>query len=181
MRSLVRLLFVVLLLAVSAALARADVFSGFDVMSATVIQQHQSSFSGLGMRARLKSAQLIEGIDFLPYVEYWRASTTVESFDITTARKDATLGADARVTLTRAGWKPYLGAGLGLHFLTSEVNAPSLGLHDASHSVIKGGLSGMAGVAFPITKHFDNFIEVKYHHLPGFSQVKINWGLGWGR
>ena len=181
MRSFVRLLFVALLLAVSAALARADVFSGFDVMSATVMQQHQSSFSGLGMRARLKSSRLVDGIDFLPYIEYWRNSTTVEPFNITTTRKDATLGADVRVTIPRKGWKPYLGAGLGLHFLSSEVNAPTLGLHDASDSVIKGGLSGLGGVSFPISEHFDNFIEVKYHHLPGFSQLKINWGLAWGR
>jgi len=180
MRNALRLLYVALLLVVSAALARADVFSGLDVMSSTVVQQHQSSFSGLGLRARVKSARIVEGIDFLPYVEYWRNSATVEPFGITTARKDATLGADVRFSFQRTGWKPYLGAGFGLHFLSTEVDAPSLGLRHASDSVIKGGLSGLAGVSFPLSTHLDNFIELKYHHLPGFSQLKVNWGLAWG-
>ena len=26
------------------------------------------------------------------------------------------------------GWNPYVGAGYGIHFLSSEINAPTLGL-----------------------------------------------------
>jgi hypothetical protein len=59
------------------------------------------------------------------------------------------------------------------------VNAPSLGLDHASDSVIKGGLAALAGTSFGITPRFSNFIELKYHNLPGFSQLKINWGLSY--
>jgi hypothetical protein len=174
-----RLLFVAALLILSAALARADVLTGVDLMNSTVMQQHQSSFSGLGARARLHSARIVEGFDLLPYVEYWRNSGTVEPFGISTSRKDATLGADVRFSFRRGGWYPYLGAGYGLHFLSTEVDAPTLGLRHAHDSLIKGGLSALGGVAFPLTGHLENFIELKYHHLSGFSQLKINMGIGW--
>jgi hypothetical protein len=72
-----------------------------------------------------------------------------------------------------------VGAGLGVHFLSTEVDAPSYGLNHATDSVIKGGLSALAGITFPLSKRLDNFIELKYHHLPGDSQLKINMGIAW--
>jgi len=73
----------------------------------------------------------------------------------------------------------FLGAGFGLHFLSTEVDAPSLGLHHANDSMIKGGLSALAGITLPLSKRLDNFMELKYHHLPGYSQLKINMGIAW--
>ena len=181
MRIVLRFCIVTLLLLVSAVLARAQVFSGVDVMTATVMQQNQSSFSGVSARVRLRSTSIVEGFDLLPYVEYWRNGTRIEipGHTITSTRKDATLGADARYTFQREGWRPYVGAGLGVHFLSTEVDAPSLGLNHANDSVIKGGLSALAGITFPLTKRLDNFMELKYHHLPGSSQLKINMGIAW--
>jgi hypothetical protein len=179
MRLAIRLFSVALLLLVSAALARAQAFSGVDAMNSTVMQQHQSSFSGLGARVRLRSARIVEGFDLLPYVEYWRNTTRIDPFGITSTRKDATLGADVRFTFKREGFRPYVGAGYGLHFLSTEVHAPTLGLRHASDSILKGGLSALGGVTFPLTKHLDDFTELKYHHLPGYSQVKINMGIAW--
>jgi len=181
MRVILRFGLVTLLLLISAALARAQVFSGVDVMNSTVMQQHQTSFSGLSTRARLHSARIIEGIDFLPYLEYWRNSARVEIPDviITSTRKDATVGGDARYTFKREGWQPYVGAGFGIHFLSTEVDAPSMHLDHASNSVIKGGLSALTGVTVPLTAHLDNFMELKYHHLPGYSQLKLNMGIAW--
>ena len=181
MRIALRLFSVTLLLLVSAALARAQVFSGVDAMNSTVMQQHQSSFSGVGVRVRLHSAQIVEGFELLPIIEYWRNGTSVEPFGITTSRKDATLGADIRYSFKGEGWRPYLGGGLGVHFLATDVDAPSLGLHNQRDSVIKGGLSALAGITFPLTKHVDNFVELKYHQLRGYSQLKFNMGIAWGR
>lgn len=181
MRIVLRFCVVTLLLLVSAVLARAQVFSGVDVMTSTVMQQHQSSFSGLSARVGLRSTRIVAGFDLLPYVEYWRNSARVEIPDITitSIRKDATLGADARYTFQRRGWRPYLGAGLGIHFLSTEVDAPSVDVNHVSESVIKGGLSALVGITFPLTGHLDNFTELKYHHLPGYSQLKINMGISW--
>jgi hypothetical protein len=32
-------------------------------------------------------------------------------------------------------------------------------------------------VSFAIAGRFNNMIELKYHHIPDHSQLKINWGL----
>lgn len=159
--------------------APAAVLSGLDGMTATVFQEGQSSFSGLGLRARLRSEQLVKGIEFMPTIEYWRNSNNISPFNIEATRKDATLAMDVRYTFKSGSWKPYLGVGMGVHFLSSRVNAPQLGLDDASDSLIKGGASALAGISFPFTTRVENFIELKYHHLPGYRQLKLNWGLAW--
>ena len=172
---------IALALLISPALARAanGPIAGLDGWTATVFQEGQSSFSGLGLRARLKSAQLVDGISLMPTVEYWRIASTVKPYGIRTTRKDATLGFDARYDIPARRWKPYVGAGFGIHFISSEVNAPTLGLNDASTSVIKGGLAALAGASFGITERVGNFIELKYHHVTDYRQFKINWGLSY--
>jgi hypothetical protein len=180
MRILLRLCLVTVLLLLSAALARASTFGGADLMTATVMQKHQSSFSGLSVRARLTSARIVEGFELQPFVEYWRTSTTVDPPDVTVSRKDATLGAGLGYRFHRAGWRPYVSGGLGVHFLSSKVNAPQLGLDDQTDSVIRGGLYALAGIGVPLSDHVQNFLELEYHHLPDVSQLKINMGIGWG-
>jgi hypothetical protein len=154
-----------------------SILAGVDLMSATVLQEKQSSFSGLGLRARLKPQSLVPNVELMPSIEYWRNSSTVTPYDIRATRKDATLAFDARYVFHPNGWEPYLGLGYGLHFLSSRVDAPGLGIHDESTSVIKGGLSALGGLSFGLTDRIDNFVELKYHHIPDYRQLKINWGL----
>lgn len=154
-----------------------SILAGVDVMSATVLQEKQSSFSGLGLRARLKPHSLIPNVELMPSIEYWRNSSTVTPYDIRATRKDATLAFDARYVFHPAGWEPYLGLGFGMHFLSSRIDAPGLGINDESDALIKGGLAGLAGVTFGLTDRIDNFVELKYHHIPYYRQLKINWGL----
>lgn len=160
------------------ALARADgLIHGIDGMTSTVMQEHQSSFSGLGLRVRLQSARLVSGLEIMPSIEYWRNSTTVQPFDISTSRSDATLGADIRYSFRTSNWHPYLGGGIGMHFLSQRASGPGIG--DRTNSIIKGGLAALAGLTFGMTPKLDNFLEAKYHHLPGYSQLKFNWGLSY--
>jgi hypothetical protein len=67
--------------------------AGIDGISSTVMQQGQSSFSGLGLRTRITSDRLISGFSIMPTVEWWRSSTTVQPFGIKSARNDGTMGA----------------------------------------------------------------------------------------
>jgi opacity protein-like surface antigen len=181
MRLSARLLPLAIPLLLLAVAAHGDglLLSGVDGMSSTVMQQHQSSFSGLGLRARIRSDRLISGIEFMPTVEWWRSSNSVQPFGIETMRKDATLSMDARYEFHRDGVRPYVGAGFGIHFLSTRVNAPSLGLENATNSLIKGGLSALGGLSFGITGRLDNFLELKYHRIPEYSQLKFNWGLAY--
>ena len=43
--------------------------------------------------------------------------------------------------------------------------------------MIKGGLAALAGLSFGMSDRIDNFIELKYHHIPDYRQLKLNWGL----
>jgi opacity protein-like surface antigen len=156
---------------------RAGTVTAVEGMSSTVIQEGQSSFSGLAVRLRLHPAKVIEELEFMPSIEYWRNSNTVQPYDIKTMRKDATFGVDVRYRFNTQRWNPYIGAGYALHFLSSRVNAPSLGLDEATNAVTKGGLAALAGVSFGLTGRVDNFFELKYHHVPDYRQLKINWGL----
>lgn len=177
MRWIIRMCLAALLCAALAPAASATGLDGLDVMTATVMQERQSSFSGLGLRMRITSPRLIQGIELMPTVEYWRNANSVEPFGIRTTRKDATLGGDVRYALRPTGMRPYVGGGFALHFLSSTVDAPLLGLNNESHALVKGGLSAMGGFAFPLAGRFENFVELKYHHVPSYRQLKLNWGL----
>ena len=179
MRLISRAFLALTLTATLASAAHAAEVLGIDGMTATVIQQHQSSFSGLGLRARVHSAQLIPNIEILPYLEWWKNTSTVQPFDVKASRADATIGADARFVGEWRGLHPYAGVGLGLHFIHNEVEAPSLGLAHGEDSLIKGGPSLLGGTTFALGGRLENFLEVKYHYVPNYSQLKINMGLAY--
>lgn len=177
--------------AVAAALVAASAFlitapaqaagglAGVDAMTATVFQEHQSSFSGLALRFRIQHPRLLENVEFMPTIEYWRNGTTIDAFDLHVVRRDATLGGDARWLFPGEAWRVYAGAGVAVHFLSSEVDAPGLGVNDANDSLTKGGLALLGGVAFGTKSRLGNFIEVKTHLVGGYRQVKLNMGLSW--
>jgi outer membrane protein W len=160
--------------------ARAGI-TAVDVATSTVMQHNQTSFSGLGFRAHVSDSRLISNIEFLPYVDYWRNTSTVETFNIRSTRSDATLGVDARYMGAFKALHPYVGAGYGLHFFETEVQAPTLGLPNATNSLVKGGIDLLGGLNFAISDKLQNFIEVKYHHMPDYGQVKISMGLAFGK
>ena len=157
----------------------AGMLTAVDGMTSTILQEKQSSFSGIAIRARLQPASLIKEVELMPTVEYWRNSSTAQPYDIRSTRTDATLGCDARYVFDQPGWKPYVGAGFGIHFLSSSVEAPSLGITNGGTNVIKGGLAALVGASFGLAGRLDNFLELKYHHIPEYRQLKINWGLSY--
>jgi len=177
MRLSARMLVCALALSAWTGAALAGPVTGVDVIMATVMQQKQSSFSGLGLRMRIHPPQLIQQITLMPTIEYWRNRSNLDPFDIETTRRDATLGFDARYDFDQGGWHPYVGLGYGLHFLSAEVDAPTYGLNNASDSLIKGGVSVLGGLTFGLAGRLNNVIELKYHHIPDQSQLKFNWGL----
>lgn len=151
--------------------------TGVEGIFHTVFQQDQSSFSGIGVRVHLKSAQLIENVTIAPSIQYWRNHSHVESFDISSTRSDARLGVDARYTFLQYAVQPWVGGGWGLHFLSSRVTAPSLGLIEAEDSVVRGGLAIGGGLSTPIVGALSNDFGLEYDFLGSQSQLKLNFGL----
>lgn len=176
---MLKYLVLALALCLAPAVARAAGFAGVEAMTATVMQRHQSSFSGIALRAKIQPPQLIPQVSLMPTIEYWRNSSQIETFGIEASRKDATLGVDARYDFKAGGFEPYLGAGFGIHFLSVAVDAPTLGLNDERDSLIKGGLTVLGGASFAISDRLANFVELKYHHVTDHEQLKLNFGLGW--
>jgi hypothetical protein len=179
MRATLSLAAIMLAFTLFARAGAAGSLSGVDAMSSTVIQHDQSSFSGLAVRLRMAPAPGLPGLEVMPGIEYWRNTTTVQIYDIHSQRRDATLGADLRYRFPTRGWSPYLGAGFAIHFLSSEVRAPLLGVPIESHSIMKGGLAVLGGLRFPLAGAFDSFLEGKYHAVSDYEQLKLSWGLAY--
>jgi len=177
MRCFIRMCLAGVLCAALVPAASAAGLTGIEAMTSTVMQEKQSSFSGIALRMRIQSSRLVQGLEIMPTVEYWRNTNTVDPFGIKTTRKDATLGADVRYKLSSVRMQPYFGVGYGLHFLASSVDAPSLGINDETHALVKGGLAVLGGLSFPLSGRIENFVELKYHHVPSYRQLKFNWGL----
>jgi opacity protein-like surface antigen len=156
--------------------------SGVDVMTATVFQQGQSSFSGLGLRFRIGDSRLLDSVELLPTIEYWRNSTTLDAGApvgrIHAVRRDATIGFDVRYVIPRENFNAYVGTGIGVHFLSNEAR---VGTTQSDDSLTKGGLTLLAGASFANTSRFGNFLEVKAHFVGGYRQIKLNMGLSWNR
>jgi len=146
-------------------------------VTSTIFQEKQSSFSGIGLRMRVRIPQLIDGFSVMPMVEYWRNRSTLEDFGVEATRKDAALGAVFRYDWKREGWQPYAATGIGLHFLSATLDAPTLGFDDESESLMKGGIILMGGIRFGLAGKLGNLIELEYHGLGKQSQIKFNWGL----
>ena len=157
----------------------ATTLSGVEAMTSTVFQENQTSFSGLAARVTFQS-DAVPGIAFVPGIEYWRNHTSVAAYEIDANRRDATLNLDARYKFKFRNVLPYLGGGYGLHFLTTQVEAPALGVPRAETSLIKGGVSVIGGVLFPVGGKFQNFLELKYHHVTDYEQTKLNFGIAYG-
>lgn len=177
MRSALRCSAVLLVFALATGTAAAGSVTGVDAMSSSIMQHNQTSFSGLGARLRLTPVPTVGGFEVLPGIEYWRSSTTVEVYDIKSQRRDATLAIDGRYRFAGGSARPYVGAGFAIHFLSDEVHAPSLGVPDASHSIMKGGLAVLGGVSLPLAGAFESFLEAKYHAVTDNEQLKLSWGL----
>jgi outer membrane protein with beta-barrel domain len=150
-----------------------------EAMTSTVFQENQTSFSGLAARVTFRSDAVTPGLSFVPGIEYWRNHTQVSAYQIDANRRDATLNLDARYEFHFRNVEPYLGAGYGLHFLSTEVEAPALGIQRAETSLIKGGVSAIGGVLFPMGGKLQNFLELKYHHVTDYNQTKLNFGIAY--
>jgi opacity protein-like surface antigen len=115
-------------------------------------------------------------------VDYWGWS---ESFNGTeTSVRDIVIGARTKYHFEVANPKvqPYVGAGLGIHFINIEVNMPAQGgfpamTVDASEN--KLGLDIGGGVAMPVSPRADFLGEAWYGIVSDMSQFSLRAGMQW--
>jgi hypothetical protein len=173
----IALLVAALAVAIPAVPAVAGSHSGIDGLMSNVMQPHQSSISGFGIRGRIHSKLLLDNVTLMPTIEWWRVASRVDPYGIESVRADNTLDFDAAYEFPLRGMVPYVGGGYGVHFMSSKVNAPSLGVNNVEKTVTMGGLTFLMGAIIPLTGSVQNFLELKYHHISDYKQLKMTWGL----
>ena len=173
----IALLLAALVAAAPVTPAVAGTHSGVDGLMSNVMQQHQSSISGFGIRGRIHTKLLLDNVTLMPTIEWWRSASRIDPYGIESVRTDNTLDFDAAYEFPLRGMVPYVGGGFGMHFMSSKVNAPMLGVNNAEKTITKGGLTFLLGAMIPLTGSVENFLELKYHHISDYRQVKLTWGL----
>ena len=143
----------------------------------------QSFVTGMGLRVHLAGGDLNEGLVVVPAIEYWRDTDRLPELGVNELmQRDWRIGGDVRYKLGSGdGWRPYAGAGLGLH-LTKERSTVQTEFTPAvtrSHSSNKLGPNFLVGVDLPAAGPIRNSIELNWHMVPDLRQFKINFGLGW--
>ena len=149
----------------------------------SVKQSQQSFVTGMGLRVHLAGGDLNDGLVVVPGLEYWRDTDHLPELGVPELmQRDWRLGGDLRYRVGHGqGWRPYAGAGLGLHLTKSRstvqtANSPEV---TRSHSSNKLAPNFLLGVDLPSAGPIRNSIELNWHMVPDLRQFKINFGLGW--
>lgn len=157
--------------------AHAVRFVCVDGMMQTVKVEGQSGVSGMALRTRIESDDLPVNVCIMPVIEYWRDADRIEDFDIRAVQSDLTFAVDARYDFTGKSVQPYLGAGLGMHFINQDFEAPRQDI-DWSEDHTRFGPEFLLGVQLAPAGWLQSFIEAKYAIVSDFNQFKLNWGFG---
>jgi opacity protein-like surface antigen len=152
-------------------------FVGVDGMMQTVKAQGQSGVSGLALRTRLESDDLPLGVSLMPSIEYWRNADRLQDFGVRSSQSDLTMGLDGRYDFGGGTIAPYVGGGLGLHFINQQIRAPTLGMDQkADHTRLGPDL--FLGAQLAPVGAIQSFVEAKFAFVSDYRQFKLNWGLG---
>jgi hypothetical protein len=143
----------------------------------------QSFVSGMGLRAHLAGGDLNDGLIIVPAIEYWKDTDRIPDLGVVELmQRDWRIGGDLRYRLgSGTGWRPYAGAGLGLHLTKARatVQTPATPEVTESESGNKLAPNFLVGVDLPSFGPIRNAIELNWHLVPDLKQFKINFGLGW--
>jgi len=115
----------------------------------------------------------VQNVHIMPYFEYWSAGASVNGFDVN--QSDLTIASDVNFDFPVQGQRitPYVGGGLGVHFLSAEANFPGGTSEDKTHF----GLNIQGGVKNQIMPNISIFGEAKYTFVTDANQIKFMGGF----
>lgn len=110
-------------------------------------------------------------------LDYW--SQSEEFFGTSTSVRDVALGARAKYTFVTSNPKvrPFVGAGLGLHFLKSEIIPPPFGPSTAEVSSTELGVDLGGGVSTPLNPRTDLLGETWFGIVDGANSFALRAGV----
>jgi hypothetical protein len=119
---------------------------------------------------------------------YWSKSEDL-GFGEEVSIRDVSLSTRARYffPVSSAKFRPYMGGGLGLHFLNAEFSSPAVDLGggfflpamSVSESETKIGIDLGGGFVTPVGAKTDFYGDLWYGIVEDFSQVSMKVGLAW--
>lgn len=123
--------------------------------------------------AHVDAGTFVRNVHFVPYFEYWSAGAEVGGFEADVS--DLTIAADVNVDfpLQDARITPYLGGGLGVHFLSAESNVPG----EEGGDDTKFGLNLQGGMRNQIMPNLNLFGELRYSFVSDAGQLKLVGGF----
>lgn len=123
--------------------------------------------------AHIDAGTLVRNVHLVPYFEYWSAGAEAGGFEVDVS--DLTIAADINVDfpLQDARITPYLGGGLGVHFLSASTNVPG----ESDSDDTKFGLNLQGGMRNQIMPNLNLFGELRYSFVSDAGQLKVLGGF----
>lgn len=133
----------------------------------------EGASSTLELGVHVDAGQIVKGVRLQPVVEYWSLGQSIGPYD--SDFSDLSFGADVNVDfpLQDSRIVPYVGGGLGLHFLSYDSTVP--GVPDNSKN--KLGLNIQGGIRNDIMPNLSLFGEARYNFVSDANQLKVLGGF----
>lgn len=155
------------------AMAQSDLgLKGAGVHLGIVNPEDMDATFGFGAFADLGT--LAPNLRLSSHLDYWSESEDAGPGEVSV--RDLALGMRGRYMFPVANprLQPYAGAGVGLHFLRSEVDVPGFSADDSD---TKLGIDLGGGLMAPMTPNTDFLAELWYGIVDDFSQLSLRAGL----
>jgi len=129
--------------------------------------------STLSLGLHVDAGTLVQNLHVVPYFQYWSVGATVGAYE--TDRSDVAFAMDLNYDFPIQGSRvtPYLGSGLGLHFLSADATAPGA----TSSSDTKLGIDLQGGIRSPMMPNFSLYAQTRYAFISDAGQFSIEGGF----
>jgi opacity protein-like surface antigen len=134
-----------------------------------------------GLGAEVGLGIPVQHVNFAVEANYWSKTYSDEVFTTWELKfTDINVGVSAKYEYAAApdAFYPYLGAGIGVHFISSSVD---MGGISVSASDTKFGAHGFGGFRVPVAPVVDFFVEARYtmvdpDYFGAFGGIQYNFG-----
>ncbi len=165
----------------SAQLALKGVGGAIGYTSVSFAGTSTESLGGFLIAAHADLGEITKDITLVPDITYWGTSKSVEGFDWKVS--DFAINVNGHYNFQMEGMlKPYAGAGLGLNFLSSTINLPTVttifGTYGGSQSTsyTRLGINLLAGVNYQLNDQLTLLLEPRYVLASDFNHFMIKVG-----
>jgi opacity protein-like surface antigen len=137
------------------------------------------SFSGIALAAHADLGEVAKDISIFPDIAYWSGSKDVSGYSFKLS--DFAINVNGHYNIAMEGMlKPYVGAGLGLNFLSFTVPSFNFGTFTTtteSVSYTRLGINLLAGVNYKLNDQLTLLVEPRYVVASDFNHFIIKAGV----